>query len=304
MSGCYLWCHKIRVFSLFCHVRHSHFPTGTHVNMVYLYLYTFAIHVPYKSTKWKYIYIGAALNPAGVGNSSIHVYEGHSDINLHGIHWFSSILAGPKQTIYTHMSVITCIWHMIISITIPITSNQSHLPNGSIPVPLSKSYSVDCPFLRSKAVTGSLPQIHSMVGTQRYVAPEVLHRGEATSRAYDFRVASRCKVFFWEVWGILKWMFLWYDDMIRFIGDVRTGLIISTPFSPEGPEGLNYMMTNLRTSVFEVAFCLKIWNCRDGLMNMCKREVLLAYTLFHPRNYVDGMRQRLCWSRRFGERFT
>lgn len=40
----------------------------------------------------------------------------------------------------------------------------------------------------SKAVTGSLPQIHSMVGTQRYVAPEVLHRGEATSRAYDFRV--------------------------------------------------------------------------------------------------------------------
>ena len=137
--------------------------------------------------------------------------------------------------------MITCIFHMIVSITIPTTSTLISSPKSKEkPVPSLKSYSVDCPFLRSKAVTGSLPQIHSMVGTQRYVAPEVLHRGEATSRAYDFRVASR-KVFFFlggEVWGILKWMelgwcsLIWYDDMMRFIGDVRTGLIISTPFSP------------------------------------------------------------------------
>ena len=151
--------------------------------------------------------MGASLNPAAVGKNLIFMKD--IPINLHGIHWFSSVLAGPKETIlyiyvhiyiYTHRYVYIYIYIIIIiiiSITIPITStNLIHFPNVSRSSPWKSS--VDCPFLRSKAVTGSLPQIHSMVGTQRYVAPEVLHRGEATARAYDFRVASRC-IFFLEV---------------------------------------------------------------------------------------------------------
>ena len=78
---------------------------------------TFAIHLPY---------IGASLNPAAMGKNLV-IFMKDIPINLHGIHWFSSVLAGPKETIYTYMCIHI---YIIISITIPITStNLIHFPN-------------------------------------------------------------------------------------------------------------------------------------------------------------------------------